>query len=91
MRVSMHSYLAEFIGTFFFLLCILASGGSALIIGGALAFVIYMIASLSGGHVNPAVSFAMYMKGGLKPMELMYYVVSQLLGAAAAVHVFAML
>lgn len=88
MKVTLTSYIAEFIGTFFFLLSILASAGSPLVIGAALALVVFLIAGLSGGHVNPAVSFMMYLNGGLRPSELAGYVVSQLAGGAAALYAF---
>lgn len=84
MKVTLASYIAEYIGTFFFILAILASGGNPLIIGASLALVIFLIASISGGHVNPAVSLAMYMNGSLKPVNLYSYVFAQLLGGASA-------
>ena len=84
MVVTFASYLAEYIGAFFFILAIFASGGNPLIIGAALALVIFLVANISGGHVNPAVSLAMYMDGQLKPADLFSYVVAQLLGGASA-------
>jgi aquaporin Z len=90
MVITFVSYLAEYIGTFFFILAIFASGGNPLIIGAALALVIFLIASLSGGHVNPAVSLAMYMNGALKPVDLLSYVFAQLLGGASAYYAYKM-
>ena len=84
MKVTLASYIAEYVGAFFFILAIFASGGNPLIIGASLALVIFLIASISGGHVNPAVSLAMYMNGGLKPADLFSYVFAQLLGGASA-------
>lgn len=88
MRVSGVSYVAEFIGTFVFILSIFMSGGNPLVIGGALALVIYLIAGLSGGHVNPAVSFAMLMDGSLTAPQMLMYVASQLLGGGAAYYAY---
>ena len=85
------AYIAELVGTFAFILVILASGGNAYIIGAALAIVILLIGSISGGHVNPAVSFAMFMKGGLTPIELASYVVAQLIGGIGAIYAYRML
>lgn len=90
MKITFASYLAEYIGAFFFILAIFASGGNPLIIGGALALVIFLVASISGGHVNPAVSLAMYMNGQLKPMDLFSYVFAQLLGGASAYYAYKM-
>jgi len=49
-----------------------------------------MIAGLSGGHVNPAVSLAMYMNGDLNSSHLAGYVVAQLLGGASAYYAYTM-
>ena len=83
-------YFAEYVGAFFFILSIFASGGNPLVIGAALSLVIFLIASISGGHVNPAVSLAMYMNGGLKPVDLFSYVFAQLLGGASAYYAYKM-
>jgi len=90
MKVTGASYIAEYIGTFFFILAILASGGNPLIIGAALALAIFLITSISGGHINPAVSLAMYMNGSLKPMDLYSYVFAQLLGGVSAYYAYNM-
>lgn len=90
MKVSLLSYLAEYVGAFFFILAIFASGGNPLVIGAALAIVIFLIASISGGHVNPAVSVAMFMNGSLTPMDLFSYVFAQLLGGVSAFYAYNM-
>jgi aquaporin Z len=79
----MRALFAEFVGTFALLSAILF-GGSFLIIGATLALVIYSIGGISGAHVNPAVSFAMYMKGALSLTEFVHYTLVQLVGAFAA-------
>lgn len=88
MKISNLSYLAEYLGSFFFILVIFASGGNALAIGAALAAAIYLIGAHSGGHLNPAVSFAMYSNGAISQMHLGYYVVAQLLGALSAFYAY---
>jgi aquaporin Z len=88
MKVSFISYVAEYIGTFFLILSIFASGGNPLVIGGALAVVVFLVGSISGGHVNPAVSLSMYMNGSLKPIDLFKYVFAQLLGGVSAFYAF---
>ena len=84
MKVTLTSYLAEYIGSFFFILAIFASGGNPLIIGGALALVIFLIAPHSGGHVNPAVSLAMMLNGDIVRSHFAIYSIAQLLGGASA-------
>lgn len=83
-------YLAEYLGAFFFILAIFSSGGNPLVIGGALALVIFLIGSISGGHVNPAVSFAMFLKNDISMNKFLGYVVAQLLGGASAYYTFRM-
>lgn len=88
MKVSFVSYVAEYIGTFFLILSIFASGGNPLVIGAALAIVIFLIGSISGGHINPAVSLGMYMNGSISPIDLFKYVFAQLLGGVSAFYAF---
>jgi len=84
-------YIAEFIGT---LVLVLFGCGVAVVSGGnlvatALAFGLaivacaYAIGDISGCHVNPAVSFAMLIKGDLDVKEFVKYVVAQVAGAFA--------
>jgi aquaporin Z len=90
MQITPTSYLAEYLGAFFFILAIFSSGGNPLIIGGALALVVYLIAPISMGHVNPAVSVAMFMKRDLNMMQLLGYVAAQCLGGASAYYAYKM-
>ena len=91
MKVTGLSYVAEYLGAFFFILTIFASAGSPLIVGGALALVIFLVSSISGGHVNPAVSVAMFMNGTLKPVELIGYAVAQIAGGISAYYSYTLL
>ena len=81
-------YVAEYLGSFFFILAIFASGGNPLIIGGALAIVVYLIGGISGANVNPAVSFSMYLKNDLSFNKYVGYVIAQLLGGASAYYTY---
>ncbi len=83
----MRVLFAEFIGTFALLSAIFFSG-SWLIIGATLALIVYSIGGISGAHVNPAVSFAMYMKGALSINEFIHYTLVQLAGAFAALYTY---
>jgi aquaporin Z len=82
--------LAEFLGTFLLVLTVFASGGNALMIGGVLALIVFMIGKTSGAHVNPAISTAMYFKGSLTNQEYLFYVMSQVLGAVASLYTYRM-
>jgi aquaporin Z len=80
---EINKFIAEFIGTFIFLGIILQTG-SAIPIGIALIAVIYLIGSISGGHVNPAVSIIMFCKGSINFTTLLMYIIAQLAGALLA-------
>lgn len=91
----MKKYLAELIGTFtlvFFgcgtamLVGCDASFGSgylltALAFGLSIVAMAYCIGNISGCHVNPAVSLAVFMNGDLSAKDFCGYVVAQILGA----------
>ena len=83
----MQKYLAEFLGTMFFVYVILATG-NPLAIAAALALVIFMTAAISGGHINPAVSVVMAAKGRISTSELIPYVVSQIFGGLVALEIY---
>jgi aquaporin Z len=85
---SFTTYFAEYIGSFFFILAIFSSGGNPFIIGGALAIAIFLIGAISGGYVNPAVSFAMFMDSKINMMTFLSYVIAQLLGGASAYYAY---
>lgn len=88
----MKKYLAEGIGTMF--LVLLACGSAVLagpsigVLGIGLCFglvlicLCYCIGNISGCHVNPAVSLAVWLSGRMSSKEFVGYVVSQFIGAA---------
>ncbi len=80
--------LGEFLGTFLLVLSVFASGGNAYVVGLTLAVIILLIGKLSGAHVNPAISLAMYVKGSLSMKELLAYVVSQSAGGVASLYAY---
>lgn len=86
--MPMRKYLVELIGTFFLVLtvCCAVLAGSALApvaIGLVLAAMVYAGGHISGGHFNPAVSLAAYVRGRLTGANLGAYAVAQLLGGLA--------
>lgn len=76
--------LAELVGTFFFISVVLAEG-TAIAIGVTLIAVIFFIGKISGSHVNPAISFAMWLKQEISTTVFVAYVIAQLLGGALAI------
>jgi aquaporin Z len=83
----MNKLLTEFIGTFF-LVTAIALGGSSpwapFVIGSALMVMIYMGGPISGGHFNPAVTLAVWLRGKIAPPLALQYMLVQLVGAFAA-------
>lgn len=88
----MRKYLAEGIGTMFLVLLACGSAvlagpsinglGIGLCFGLVLICLCYCIGNISGCHVNPAVSFAVWLSGRMSFKEFIGYVISQLIGAA---------
>ena len=91
MKENLRKYLVEFIGTFFLMFTVASAvllGGNGVIapisIGFALMIMVYAGGHISGGHYNPAVSFAAAIRGALSWAQLVPYWIAQLLGASCA-------
>jgi aquaporin Z len=87
----MNKYLTEFIGTFVLVLvigCTVVPGIAGVIaplaIGAALMAMVYAGGHISGAHYNPAVTFAIFMRGRIGANEMIPYWVAQVAGASAA-------
>ena len=81
------SLLVEFFGTFLLLISIFATG-NAFIIGATLTLIILLTGGISGGHVNPAVSCTMWVKGAITTTEFLLYCVAQYSGGIAAYYAY---
>ena len=44
-------------------------------------FIVYVFINISGSHFNPAVSFAIYLKGAITLKEFFFYMLAQVIGA----------
>ena len=87
----MKKEIAEFIGTFTLVLlgcgAAVIAGDAVGVLGIALAFglaliaMAYAIGPVSGCHINPAVSFGMFISGQMELREMIRYIVAQCLGA----------
>jgi aquaporin Z len=87
----MNKVIVEFIGTFFLVFtigCVVLEPGAGAFapipIGLALAVMIYAGGHISGGHYNPAVSLAVWLRGKLPTAELPGYIIGQVAAALAA-------
>ncbi len=90
------AYLAEFLGTFVF---VFISSGTVLTstifgdlgalaiataTGIALAVMIFATAAISGGHLNPAVTLAMWLSGRISLLKAFFYLSAQFAASFAA-------
>ncbi len=87
----MKQYLTEFIGAFFWVLILGLSVSAeyphltALALGATVMALVYMGHSISGAHYNPAITLAVWIRGGIKPAQAGIYLGVHLLAALAAV------
>jgi len=87
----MNKYITEFIGTFFLVFtigCCVVIGGTGVIpplaIGSVLMVMIYAGGHISGGHYNPAVTLAVWIRGRCPTKDVVPYWMAQVLAAAVA-------
>jgi aquaporin Z len=87
----MNKYLVELVGTFFLVLTIgmtvIEPGAgplAPLAIGSALMVMIYAGGHISGGHYNPAVTLAVWLRGRCPAGDVPGYMAAQVGGALAA-------
>jgi len=76
----MKKYLAEAIGTGFLVL-VVGLSGDPLVVGIALAIIVYATSAISGGHVNPAVTLGLLINKKIKLYDAVNYWVAQIVGA----------
>jgi aquaporin Z len=89
----MNKYLVEFIGTFFLVftvgMCVIkpdAGSFAPLAIGSVLMVMVYAGGHISGGHYNPAVTLAVWLRGKCATADVPGYMASQIVaGVVAAV------
>src|SRR6185503_14657419 len=62
-----------------------------LVIGTVLMVIVYMGGHVSGGHYNPAVTLAVYLRGKLPAADVVPYIAAQVLGALAGAYLSYML
>lgn len=87
----MNKYITEFIGTFFLVLtvgCTVVGGGPGVIpplaIGASLMVMIFAGGHISGGHYNPAVTLAVWIRGKCATKDVGPYMAAQVAGGVVA-------
>jgi len=88
---SMNKYIAEFIGTFFLVLtvgCTVIPGAAGVIaplaIGASLMVMVFATGHISGGHLNPAVTLAVFLRGKCPAKDVIPYWIAQVAAGVAA-------
>jgi len=76
--------VAEFIGTFLLAGAIIAGQGQPIIILFAIAGIVLLVGTLSGAHLNPAMTIGALVTRRISGLRAIGYVVAQFLGALAA-------
>lgn len=98
MNQKQRQFLSEVLGTFLlvFIGCgtamtvgsayVLSTGYviTALAFGAAMTLAVYLFGDISGCHINPAVSLAMYMDKRIEKKDLGLYIIGQCIGAGLA-------
>lgn len=92
--MSARALVAEFVGTFCLVLAIAGSGlfaapsagliAVALAAGISVVCMAYAVGHISGGHFNPAVTIGLIAAGRFDSARALAYIISQVLGGAAA-------
>lgn len=90
--MNARKYLVEFIGTFFFVftigMTVIMPGGAQAMapvaIGSVLMVMIYAGGHISGGHYNPAVTLAVFLRGRCPAADVLPYMIAQIVAAVAA-------
>jgi aquaporin Z len=91
---NLRKYFAEFFGTF---VLVFIGTGSAVIAGEYIGFLgiafafglailamVYVIGPISGCHINPAVTIAMFARNKIKTFDAIWYIIMQCFGAIFA-------
>jgi MIP family channel proteins len=84
---AIKALVGECVGSFLFLYISLSSVSEghvaiALTFGLTIGVLVYYLADISGGHLNPAVSLALAISGHIDPSKALLYILSQVAGAS---------
>lgn len=76
--------IAEFIGTFAFSAAVIAGQGQPILVFFALAGIVLMIGTISGGYANPALVLGAWVTRRLSGLRAIAYIVAEVIGAMLA-------
>jgi glycerol uptake facilitator-like aquaporin len=83
----MYNYLVEFLASILFTFVILSTG-NPLAIGAVYALILLVTLGLTTGYLNPAVTVVLAAAGVISHIEIIYFTLSQVLGALVAYYVY---
>jgi aquaporin Z len=86
--MNVNKYLTEFLGTLLVVLSALVSGGNFLVVGAAVAVAVFFASKISGGHVNPAITLALYVNNKMTREDFTGYLVCQLVAGVSSVFLY---
>lgn len=84
MNAPLGALFGELIGTFLLAAIVLATQGQPIIIVFALTAIVLAVGNLSGGHVNPAITFGAWATKKIPTLKAIGYIVFQVFGAMLA-------
>lgn len=87
-KILWRALAAEFIGTFLLASVILAGQGQPIFVLFGMVGIVLLIGSISGSHVNPAMTIAAWATRRIGWLRAVGYIFAQFLGAAVAYFVF---
>lgn len=76
---------AELLGTFVLTAAVIVTGGNFIVVAVTVLALVMVLGKLSGGHINPALTLAMFVTKQMSAWKTLGYLASQLLGAMLAV------
>ena len=83
----MYAYLAEFLGSLFWVYIVLSTG-NPLAIGAAYALVLLLTYRISSASINPVVTITMAAAGKIPPSEIIPYCIVRILGGLVALEIY---
>ena len=91
--MNAQALLAEMVGTFVFLSCVLCTTSNSsessyflapIVIMFGIVAGLYISSKISGGHLNPAISIMLYFRGNIPLLSTIGYIISQIIGGLLA-------
>ncbi|RYF28833.1 MAG: hypothetical protein EOO17_03890 [Chloroflexi bacterium] len=76
--------IAEFIGTFLLTVAFIGTKGDPLYLGFVLAGIVLIVGTISGAHINPAITVGTWVTRKISGLRALGYIIAQVLGAVLA-------